>query len=305
MAELARACSSAMPAAMAPGLPEPEIHMLHGLRCLFWRQTAVDAPALVLLHGMGDGADTWRASVAHLRALHAGAIIALDLPGHWGSDWQEDGHYQLHQTALRVARVIADLTVGPVHLVGHSLGGCIAAYLACQRMATLNALVLVDTTPERDPDAPGSQAVQAHIDALNEPPFDAARLAAIAASRLPLGDAPALASYFDAATKTLPAGARRYVDLSALDFDMSVDGVEVDFNEIFAAIGCPVGFVRGAFSSLLSARVAHGAALAVQNCCGYHTIAQAGHALMLEQPQAVAHAIARCLQDAAPAGGGA
>ncbi len=53
----------------------PEVMQAQGLRVLRWKGQGGGVP-LVLLHGMGDGADVWRATVAALRHWHPGDILA-------------------------------------------------------------------------------------------------------------------------------------------------------------------------------------------------------------------------------------
>ncbi len=279
-----------------PPAPLPVVETHFGLRVLRWRSDHTGHPPLVLLHGMGDGADLWHATVAELFRHDPGEIIAIGLPGHWGSEWQADGHYTLEQSTALVASVIAAVTRGPLALVGHSLGARIAAVLASRHALALTALVLVDMSPESSDE--GQDAVGAHIDALNTPPFEAKRLTEIATARLPFCAPDAVAAYLQGAVKALPCDAERAVDPSVLEIDMLLDGAPADFWQILESIRCPVGILRGAYSSLLTARVAHGAALSLRHCCGYHTIPRAGHAIPLEQPVLLARKIVQCLQEA-------
>lgn len=275
-------------------LPLVERHM--GMRVLRWSGSAPECEALVLLHGMGDGADVWRATVARLRTHSVGEVIAIELPGHWGSDWQADGHYRLERMATQVATVISTLSQRPISLAGHSLGGRLAALLASRGAVDLAAVILIDLSPE--PSDQGQNAVYDHIEALNEPPFLGARLSEIATSRLPFCTPEAVTAYLQAAVEALPGGARRAVDPSVMEIDVTLDDIPMDLWQLFEQIRCPVGILRGAYSSLLPAPVAHRAALRVRQCCGYHTIPRAGHAIPLEQPAHLADKIMQCLTEA-------
>ena len=109
-------------------------------------QTAVleggDGPPVVLLHGAGEFAACWMRVVPELVA--GCRVVAPDLPGHGASE--------LADTPLDAATVVAWLgeliertCPSPPALVGHLLGGAIAARFAIEHPDRLSRLVLVDT----------------------------------------------------------------------------------------------------------------------------------------------------------------
>jgi pimeloyl-ACP methyl ester carboxylesterase len=123
------------------GVPVRERRLL-----LAGHQTAVleggDGPPVVLLHGAGEFAASWMRVIPELAEAHR--VIAPDLPGHGAS--QPAGE------PLNAARVIAWLAElvertcpSPPTLVGHLLGGAIAARFAIDHPDRLSRLVLVDT----------------------------------------------------------------------------------------------------------------------------------------------------------------
>lgn len=280
-----------------PEAATPELMQAQGLRVLRWPGDGGGVP-LVLLHGMGDGADVWRATVAALRQWHRGDILAPDLPGHWGSAWQDNGYYRLSGMATQIAGALTPLVQGPVRLIGHSLGGRIGACIAATGTMALQDLALVDMAPEAA--EAGLAAVHAHIDALNHPPFDADRLAAIAAARLGLADQAAIAAYLQGAVTALPPGARHAVDPAVIELDATLDGIATDMWDLLARIPCPVTVLRGAHSGVVSGPVAHRTALQVRQCQGFAVIAGAGHAVPLEQPRALSEALLRLAPAARP-----
>ena len=101
------------------------------------------ASARVLcLHGWLDNAN----SFAPLMPALAGAdleLVAIDLPGHGLSDhWP--GGYSPTDMMLAVVDALDALGWESCHLVGHSLGGCIAPLLACAQPDRLDSLTLID-----------------------------------------------------------------------------------------------------------------------------------------------------------------
>jgi pimeloyl-ACP methyl ester carboxylesterase len=99
-------------------------------------------PAMVLLHGVGARADRWKENVGPLAA--AGYHVqALDLPGHGFADKGAGFDYSVAGWSDFVETFLDEVKADPVVLVGTSLGGHIAASVACRRPASVRALVLV------------------------------------------------------------------------------------------------------------------------------------------------------------------
>jgi pyruvate dehydrogenase E2 component (dihydrolipoamide acetyltransferase) len=98
------------------------------------------AAAVVLLHGFGAGLDTWMFVQPALATQHR--TIALDLPGHGGST-KAVGAGDPDSLAGAVEAGLAALGAARLHLVGHSLGGAIAALLALRRPERTASLTLI------------------------------------------------------------------------------------------------------------------------------------------------------------------
>ena len=83
---------------------------------------------VVLLHGLGDSANNWFRTLP-LLAWRGDRVLALDLPGHGLScPHDERGFLSIREHAAIVQDVVARHAVGTdVALVGHSLGGWVAA----------------------------------------------------------------------------------------------------------------------------------------------------------------------------------
>lgn len=95
---------------------------------------------LLLLHGYGESLTTWRAVFDRLTRNHR--VIAIDLPGFGGSA-KPDVPYSLPAMTERLSRFIDRWTAGPLVVVGHSMGGELAASLALERPDRVNLLILI------------------------------------------------------------------------------------------------------------------------------------------------------------------
>jgi pyruvate dehydrogenase E2 component (dihydrolipoamide acetyltransferase) len=104
------------------------------------RAGAGDALPVVLLHGYAGDLNVWLFNVAALAAR--GPVIAIDLPGHGGSS-KDVGDGSLAVMANAVADTLAALGIGTAHLVGHSLGGAVAARLAADRPSLAASTTLI------------------------------------------------------------------------------------------------------------------------------------------------------------------
>ncbi|MGW2719858.1 alpha/beta fold hydrolase [Streptomyces sp. NPDC001492] len=94
----------------------------------------IDRPALVLVHGAGQGARMWRRQLGSLSdSFH---VVALDLPGFGGAP----GPFSLTTAVESVSEIARQLR--PVHLCGHSLGAIVVARVAAESPELVGRLVL-------------------------------------------------------------------------------------------------------------------------------------------------------------------
>ncbi|MFF7469715.1 alpha/beta fold hydrolase [Streptomyces sp. NPDC008092] len=104
-----------------------------------------DAPPLVLLHALGEDATDWEAVLPAL--ARSRRAYALDLRGHGRSDWP--GDYSLELMQADVLGFLDALGLGPVDLIGHSMGGVVAYLLAADHPRRVGRLVLEDVPVPR------------------------------------------------------------------------------------------------------------------------------------------------------------
>jgi pimeloyl-ACP methyl ester carboxylesterase len=98
---------------------------------------------MVLLHGLGERGTSWTPVLAPLAERYR--VYALDLRGHGDSDWP--GRYSFELMAGDVAGLLDRLGLGPVTLLGHSMGGAVAYRVAMSRPDLVGRLVVEDAPP--------------------------------------------------------------------------------------------------------------------------------------------------------------
>jgi len=101
-----------------------------------------DGPSVLLLHGPGEFAALWGRVIPDLVTTHR--VIAPDLPGH-GATGLPDGPLDHDRVRTWLSELIERTCASPPALVGHLLGGAIAARFASERLDQLSRLVLVDS----------------------------------------------------------------------------------------------------------------------------------------------------------------
>ncbi len=121
-------------------LPSLQFRTIHGHRRAF--RIAGSGPALLLIHGVGDNSTTWNS--VHAKLAQRFTVIAPDLLGHGESD-KPRADYSLAAFANGMRDLLAVLGIDRVTLVGHSLGGGIAAQFAYQYPHMVERLVLVSS----------------------------------------------------------------------------------------------------------------------------------------------------------------
>src|SRR6516165_2784391 len=95
---------------------------------------------VLLLHGFGADLNTWMFTQPPLAATRR--TVALDLPGHGGSA-KEVGAGDPEGLTDAVDGALEALGIGRAHLVGHSMGGAIAALVALRQPERVASLTLI------------------------------------------------------------------------------------------------------------------------------------------------------------------
>ena len=232
--------------------------------------------AVVFVHGFPFRASMWEPQIPV--ALEAGwRVVAPDLPGFGRSDVPADrSAYSIDGYADLVAGLVGELGLGPVVLVGLSMGGYIALAVARRHPEVLAGLVLADT--RADPDTPAGRQTRSDQQALVEERGDVT----------PLVDGLLI--------RILAEAGPRHAEVGALLGDMMrstapagwIGALEAmkqrrDQTALLPSISVPTLVVVGEADALAPVDVAEAMAKAIPNA-RLEIVPDAGHVANLENP---------------------
>jgi len=113
-----------------------------------WEVRAGAGTPVILVHGLSGSTRWWKRNLSELAAEHE--VAAIDLVGFGRNRKFLRGSplpLPFEDAAVLLARYIeTGFAGGPVHLIGHSMGGQIAIHLAASRPDLVRSLVLVGST---------------------------------------------------------------------------------------------------------------------------------------------------------------
>jgi pimeloyl-ACP methyl ester carboxylesterase len=120
--------------------PPLEFVQVNGLRLAYRRAGNPAGKPIILLHGLAENsAYFWNPLLAHFAEQYQ--LIAFDLLGHGGSDKPMRG-YEPDKIARHLADAMQVLQIPQAIIIGHSLGGIIAARFAIEFPAMVEKVVL-------------------------------------------------------------------------------------------------------------------------------------------------------------------
>jgi pimeloyl-ACP methyl ester carboxylesterase len=121
---------------------------------IFYRDTKTKGPAILCLHGRYGRGETWVDFIRHYGNTYR--VIAPDQRGH-GLSGKPIAKYTAEEMAADMVELLEFLQLDPVILVGPSMGGRVAGYLATFHPRFVKALAILDksaagpTAPNRLP----------------------------------------------------------------------------------------------------------------------------------------------------------
>ncbi len=111
-----------------------------GIRIRYARKGAAEGTPVLFIHGYGGDLDNWLFNIDAVGEKLP--VIALDLPGHGQSAVKLPGA-STGALAGFIAQFMSAIGVGRAHIVGHSMGGAIAAQVALDKPESVASLTLI------------------------------------------------------------------------------------------------------------------------------------------------------------------
>lgn len=124
---------------------EKHAHRIHlpksNLEIFYYDTDRNDLPKMILVHGLGDDADTWRHLIEPLSEQWR--VIAPDLPG-YGRSQKPPIKYSLTYFSQVLLELINELGIKQPCWVGNSLGAILSSNIALISPEQVKSLVLID-----------------------------------------------------------------------------------------------------------------------------------------------------------------
>ena len=137
--------------------PRTRVTLASGLDLAVADLGPAEGPALVLLHGLTNTADTWRDTVHELRRQRPDLrILVPDLRGHGASGLPLDpshGHdpraaYAIDSVAQDIVQLLDALEIAHAAVAGHSMGALIAQHLGLAHAERFTNVIAIASTSD-------------------------------------------------------------------------------------------------------------------------------------------------------------
>jgi pimeloyl-ACP methyl ester carboxylesterase len=250
-------------------------------------------PACLLIHGFGDGSFVWDEFASAIAPQYD--TYAIDLRGHGDSSWDPHRHYHMTVHVHDIVHVIRALELGPLTLVGHSMGGRAILQVCAACDVEVLGLVIVDSGPNLD--RAGFDQVYENFRAANriyQSTFDYAEH--LRATR-PLSDARTLKSIVSGALRLQVDGSYRIkADPAMAETQPEEDPSDACGWDLLETLTLPVLLVRGEGSAVFPRQTANSMAKLLRSG-RFCSVPLAGHAVMTDNPDGFADAVRPFLWD--------
>ncbi|MEK7867272.1 MAG: alpha/beta fold hydrolase [Planctomycetota bacterium] len=236
------------------------------------------AVTVLYIHGLGCAGSIDFSPVVALPELAPWGSICVDLLGYGESDRPEGFSYDLRDQAALLWRLVDDLGLREVALLGHSMGGNVALRMAQLRPASVTRLILCESNL-----LPGAGSLSGRVTAKGEAEF-ALEWERFLALFPPDVARPSWRQYSETLRKTTPLAMHRSArSLLAM-------AAEPGLLEEFARMPCAPRYLvseEGGPDGGIPQRLA---ALGVP----VFRVPRSGHGMMADNPGGFAEAVARC-----------
>jgi abhydrolase domain-containing protein 6 len=116
-----------------------------------YKNEFADRPTIVMVHGFSADKDNFIRFARHFTDDFN--VIIPDMAGHGDTGFKKSWDYSMPAQASHLAKVIEQLEIKKVHVIGNSMGGFISAYFSIMYPQQTLSVALVDpvVSPHRKP----------------------------------------------------------------------------------------------------------------------------------------------------------
>ena len=245
-----------------------------------------DDPPILWLHGVLCASTAELAPAAVQEPLAGRRSLLIDLIGYGFSDRPQQFGYSLADHARTVVSLLDGLQLDRCYLVGHSMGGTIAALVAAQRPQAVAALIMAEANLE--PDVEGG--ISGSIAGQSEEQFAASGLAQLihAQEQLALQDHSGIPAAHLGMVRILSA---RAVHRSARSL---ARGTDPTVRSLLKGLPMPRFYLYGELSEFTANELEAKEDLQA-NGVEYLAVPKAGHPMGLQNPYGLAERVAQTI----------
>jgi pimeloyl-ACP methyl ester carboxylesterase len=260
---------------------------------LNFRTWGTTTPRVLFIHGFGDTSFVWDAIARRIEPQLS--AVGIDLRGHGDSTWHPRHDYRTAAHAADVTYLVKHLQLSDLTIVGHSLGASVAIHVVNAIPDLVSKMVLVDGGPELN-----AETLDYIYDLFRSQPFHYERVADYVdalALRTPLAERSTLEAFAREALKSDRSGGFVLKCDPALFLAPRQQSPELW--PLLQSVRCPVLIARGRASAVLTAAAAR-RMTRVLYTSELVSIPTAGHAVMLDNPAALARELLAFLRAQPP-----
>ncbi|MCG8410906.1 MAG: alpha/beta fold hydrolase, partial [Bacteroidales bacterium] len=113
---------------------------------LFYREFGIkNKDTIIILHGLYGCSDNWISISKQIE--HRYRVIVPDLRNHGKSPHSDDHNFEI--MANDIVSLIKKLAITKCHIIGHSMGGKLAMFIADSNPEIIDKLVVLDISPTK------------------------------------------------------------------------------------------------------------------------------------------------------------
>jgi pimeloyl-ACP methyl ester carboxylesterase len=234
----------------------------------------------ILLHGFGEGSFVWNSLRSTMTPICN--MFMVDLRGHGQSDWDAANTYDTPRYSRDISNILDRQKLTNLILIGHSLGAEICIDVAKKMGRSVKALVLVDCSPEADPEAVAHMI--ANFRSEHRAYTSAEEYAEVLQSKRPILKESMCQFIAKSALREAEDGYHYLKCDPDLASSRNWEAPRAwSIWDDLGRISCPVLLVRGGGSAIVSKSAGQNLANRFKNC-SYKTVSMAGHSVMLDNP---------------------